>query len=138
MDAVYQDQILAYAKAARALPPIIAPDASATMSNPICGDRVEVQLQCNADGVISAVSVAVRGCALCEAGAGLLASIAPGTSSASLTEMRGELAAFLAGETANPCPAEIEKFMPVRAIRNRHKCVLLPFEAAVKALDELV
>jgi nitrogen fixation NifU-like protein len=133
MDQLYQDRILAFAKAVRQVPELADATHSATVSNPTCGDRVEIRLRVTS-GTITAASTHVRGCALCEAGAGLLLEMAPGLSTTALTSLGDELAAWLAGAGESEIPEAMTAFAPVRAIRNRHKCVTLAFEAGKTAL----
>lgn len=133
MDALYQEQILAFARAARAQPPVATPDHQATISNPTCGDRVEISFVMDGTRITSA-GAAVRGCALCEAGTGLLLALAPQKTATDITAARDSFADWLAGDEAAPIDSRMQKFMPVRDIRNRHKCVLLSFEAAIEAL----
>ena len=130
---MYQEQILAFAKAARSQGPVARPDHSATVSNPTCGDRVEITFTVKQDKITSA-GAAIRGCALCEAGAGLLLGTVIDSPRDDLPQMRDSFAAWLAGDDTAPIHEEMKKFMPVRTIRNRHKCVLLAFEAAAEAV----
>ena len=51
MDAVYQDKILAYAKACRNRRPLGRHTHSARLANPVCGDRVDVELVLSAAGL---------------------------------------------------------------------------------------
>lgn len=135
MDQLYQDRILAFAKAVRQAPELADVTHSATVSNPTCGDRVEIKLRVTS-GEITAASTHVRGCALCEAGAGLLLEMAPGLSTEALTSIGDDLTAWLAGTGTGDIPDAMNAFAPVRAIRNRHKCVTLAFEAAKTALAD--
>ena len=48
-------------------------DASATVDNPLCGDRVTLDLKIT-DGKITAIGHDVRGCLLCEASAATIAA----------------------------------------------------------------
>ena len=105
------------------------------MSNPTCGDRVDIRLKIE-NGTVIAASAAIRGCALCEAGAGLLTQIAPQRRQQDLEQMRDALAAWLAGADDADILEEMGAFAPVRDIKNRHKCVTLAFEASVKALTD--
>lgn len=135
MEQLYQERILALAKAIRGLAEIESPTHRASVSNPTCGDRVDVSLRVS-DGVVDAASTHVRGCALCEAGAGLLVSLAPGLAVADIETQRDLLKAWLEGEDRDDLPAGMQDFQPVRAIRNRHKCVSLAYDACVAALQE--
>lgn len=135
MEQLYQERILALAKAIRGLAEIESPTHGASVSNPTCGDRVDVSLRVS-DGVIDAASTHVRGCALCEAGAGLLVSLAPGLAVADIETQRDLLKAWLEGEDRDDLPAGMQDFQPVRAIRNRQKCVSLAYDACVAALQD--
>ena len=135
MDQIYQDRILAFARAARDAAPVASPTHTATVSNPTCGDRVEIRLVLKNDR-IDAVSATVRGCALCEAGAGLLTKGAIGQTPAEVRTLRDSLSGWLGGDETGKINDDMAAFAPVRAIRNRHKCVTLAFEASVTALSE--
>ena len=134
MEQIYQDRILAFARAARDATPLENATHRASVSNPTCGDRVDISLIVEGDR-ISAVSAAVRGCALCEAGAGLLMGSLDDMPLQTLDDMRADLTAWLGGEDKADINGDVAVFEPVRAIRNRHKCVTLAFEAGVKALS---
>ena len=134
MDALYQEKILAFAKSTREQTPLAAPTHTALVSNPTCGDRVDLKLHIDGDTIHHA-SADIRGCALCEAGAGLFLSISSTLSVARLEATHDTLAAWLAGDDLVDIPDEMQVFEPVRAIKNRHKCVTLAFEASVKAVS---
>ena len=134
MEQIYQDRILVFARAARDATPLENATHRASVSNPTCGDRVDISLIVEGDR-IRAVSAAVRGCALCEAGAGLLMGSLDDMPLQTLDDMRADLTAWLGGEDKADINGDVAVFEPVRAIRNRHKCVTLAFEAGVKALS---
>ena len=134
MEQIYQDHILAFARVARDATPLENATHRASVSNPTCGDRVDISLIVEGDR-IRAVSAAVRGCALCEAGAGLLMGSLDDMPLQTLDDMRADLTAWLGGEDKADINGDVAVFEPVRAIRNRHKCVTLAFEAGVKALS---
>ena len=133
MDALYQKQILDYAQKSRASPPLEQPTHVATVNNTICGDSVEISLVVNSQHV-KEIGVAVRGCALCEAGAGLIVECFTGQTEKTVCELAGDFSNWLAdnGDKA-PIP-QMQHFTPVQSIRNRHKCVLLASIATLKAL----
>jgi nitrogen fixation NifU-like protein len=136
MDALYQEKILAFARSSRESEVVPDADATATVSNPVCGDRVEVRLKLDENNIVTAASTDVRGCALCEAGAGLFVNMAPGLESASLSGLHANFSGWLAGDDDNDVSPLMQDFHPVRNIRNRHKCVLLAFEAAARAVND--
>ncbi|MCB9960452.1 MAG: iron-sulfur cluster assembly scaffold protein [Rhodospirillaceae bacterium] len=135
-DEVYQRAILELARDRTGAGRMEAPDATATVDNPMCGDRVTIDLRLM-DGRVTELRHHVRGCLLCEAAAGLLARHAPGADVAELRALPETVAAFLTNDAA-AWPerfAEGTAFTPVRPVRNRHRCVTLAFEAVVDALD---
>lgn len=135
MDAIYQHQILMLAKSARASVSLETFTHHATLMNPTCGDQVEIRLLLN-EGKIEKASTVVRGCALCEAGAGLFLTLSQGRLPKEITDLRQDFKDWLSdGDAAKPALG-MEKFEPIRAIRNRHKCVTLAFEAGGKALTQ--
>ena len=134
MDALYQEKILAFAKATRGIAPLDPHSHAALVSNPTCGDQVDLRLQI-LDGAIQGASAEIKGCALCEAGAGLFLEISTSVNVADLKTMRDGLKAWLDGDDSAIIPDEMRVFEPVRAIRNRHKCVTLAFDASVKAVS---
>ena len=71
----------------------------------------------------------VRGCALCEAGAGIWKETAVGKEINELNLLRDELGNFLKNNKGLS-NQELACFEPVKKIRNRIDCVMLSFEAA--------
>ena len=140
MDALYQMQILSLAHSARASTLDFTPSQTASCNNPVCGDKVSVSIAIQADRV-SNISVDVKGCALCEAGAGLLIETARNEEIDHTKALGADLKAFLSAEddnenqSGNERAEKLQIFTPVKAIRNRHKCVVLAFDAFNEAVD---
>ena len=134
MDALYQKQILQFAQQSRTSDFDPGAPLQASYNNPTCGDRVDISFSCTR-GKIHNIGVSVRGCALCEAGAGLLLGKFEGASEADARKMTTDFSNWITKRSEDAPNEDMAKFMPVRDIRNRHKCVLLAFDAAVKALD---
>jgi nitrogen fixation NifU-like protein len=137
-EALYHEAIVGLARAATGAGHLGSPDGSATLDNPLCGDRVTVEV-CLRDGRVAALAQRVRGCLLCEAAASLLGRAAVGRTAREIDEARAALAALLcAGETGEPSPdgawEELAAFAPVRGVPSRHTCVLLPFDALRESL----
>ncbi len=133
MDSLYQKQILDYAQKSRASTPLDRPTHAATLDNPTCGDRVEIRLEVGSQTVKN-ISVAVRGCALCEAGAGLAIDLFTGQNDQTIRQLTDEFSNWLTGHDTDAPTPKMQHFTPVRSIRNRHKCVLLACHATLKAL----
>ena len=131
-DPLYHRDLLRLAADAQGAGTLAAPDAAATADNPACGDRVHVELAL-ADGRITSLAHTTQACVLTQASAALLAGGAPGRDQAGLTALAADVRAFLNGA---PAPAGYGVFAGVVTHAGRHVCVLLPLEAALKALDE--
>ena len=133
-DTLYDDPIMKLARAATGSGVLESPQASATADNPLCGDRVTVQLTLEA-GRIGRLAHRVRGCALCQAAASMIGSHAPGASPAEIAATRETLRRLLKERAAPPADAwpEVQAFAPVAEHKSRHTCVLLPFDAVAKA-----
>ena len=134
---LYQQAILDHAHASVGEGRLDAPDSSATADNPLCGDRVTIDLRLD-DGQVAEIAQHTRGCVLCKAAASIVAKHAAGHSAAALREIGAALAAMLKSD--GPAPegdwAELEAFAPVADHRSRHHCVLLPFEAMDEAFGQ--
>lgn len=134
-DALYQDEIVALARAGRALPRLEASTVTARVDNPVCGDRITVDLTLE-DGVVRAVGSKVQGCALCQASIAVIADNAIGRRADTLPTVAQAVEAYLAGKSEDLPWTALSAFSPVRAAKSRWECVMLPFRAATKALAE--
>ena len=134
-DPLYRREVLRLAADATGAGHLPAPDAMASLHNPACGDRVTVELAM-ADGRIAAVAHTTRACILTQASAALLAAAAPGRDGAGLAALTAEVRAFLRGAAADENGlGGYDVFEGLRDHAGRHVCVLLPLEAALKALE---
>ncbi len=132
-DALYGDALKALAEESRGRGRLEHADATATVDNPLCGDRVTIDVAL--DGArVAAVGAEVKGCLLCEAAAAVVAEAAPGRTKAEIADWPGAVKAYLkAADEAAPLDG-LAPFAPARRFRSRHRCVTLAFEALAKAL----
>jgi len=133
-DQLYQDRIVALAKAKTGTGKLDAPTKSARRDNPLCGDRVTMDVKLDGQGRIVEIAHQVRGCLLCQASASALSAVAVGRDAAGIADIRHDAERALgreAGEPREPFTA----FAPVAAHKSRQECVLLPFEALKDALS---
>jgi len=135
-DALYHDALVRLAREAAGAGRLAAPSAAVERDNPLCGDRITVEVRIEA-GRLAALAHRVRGCLLCQAAASFLGRVAPGADAAELAAGRDQVAALLAAGA--PVPEgrwrEAAVFAPVGGVKSRHRCVLLPFEALAEALE---
>ena len=134
-DDLYRREILRLARDDAHRGRLEAADATATVDNPMCGDRVTIDLALD-DGRIEGIRHHTRGCVLCNAAAALVAAHAGGHAAAELPAVTASLGALLAGDghTFDEPWQALAIFAPVARHRSRHACVLLPFQAVVEAL----
>jgi nitrogen fixation NifU-like protein len=137
-DELYHQAILELARKARQAARLEAPQASVTIDNPLCGDRITLDLTLS-DGRIDAIGHKVRGCLLCQASAAVIGERAPGRAPDELREVSQRLGKAIAGapDAAGSAWPELAAFAPVHAHKSRHECVMLPFEALTRALDQV-
>ena len=134
MDELYRKDLLRLAAEATGNGRLPSPTATVTVDNPLCGDRVTFDVAVD-DGRVAAAAHTVRGCVLCQASASVLGTHATGAAAAGLREVRESVRGLLAGRAdAQPWP-ELAAFEPVAAHKSRHRCVLLPFDAAIEAAE---
>ncbi|HTC86111.1 MAG TPA: SUF system NifU family Fe-S cluster assembly protein [Candidatus Acidoferrum sp.] len=121
MDDLYRDYILEHSRRPHNFHVLEAPSASYEGSNPLCGDRITLQLAVH-DGIVDQVGFTGRGCAISQASASLLTD-----------EIKGkpldEVEAFRADELLDLLGIEIG---PARL-----KCAMLSHDTLKHALAEL-
>jgi nitrogen fixation protein NifU and related proteins len=131
-DELYQAKIVALAKSKAGAGKLTAPTKSARRDNPLCGDRVTIDVKLD-NGKIAEIAHQVRGCLLCQASAVALASSAVGRDASGVAELRHDAERAI-GREAGQAHEPFDAFEPVANHKSRHECVLLPFEALQDAL----
>jgi nitrogen fixation protein NifU and related proteins len=111
-------------------------DAAATESNPMCGDRCHIEFAL-AGATVADARHDTRACALTQASASILAAHAAGETADGVAAVREGVAAMLASGASAPEGkwSVYGIFAGAAAHKSRHACVLLPLDAAIKALD---
>ena len=113
------------------------PMGSVEKRSPVCGSRVTVDVDVDAEGRVAAVGMLVRACALGQASSSLMGAHVVGRSALELAEARDQLTAWLAGERdAPPDWPGMEIFLPALPHRGRHASIRLAFEAAAEAAEQ--
>src|ERR1700734_2419234 len=87
-DQLYQEKIVALAKAKTGAGKLVEPTKTARRDNPLCGDRVIIDVKLDGQGKVTEIAHQVRGCLLCQASASALSSLAIGKDAAGLAEIR--------------------------------------------------
>ncbi|WP_341915466.1 iron-sulfur cluster assembly scaffold protein [Ferrovibrio terrae] len=144
LNALYNEKILNFAAHIGQTERLTAPDATVTHHSPLCGSRITVDLTLAPDGRVAAYGQQVRACALGQAAASILGRHIVGQDAATLRQLVGVMRSMLkengpppGADFAGGAFSDLEVLVPVREHKARHNAVLLPFEAAVKAIDQI-
>lgn len=132
---IYQEKILKLAAENKKSFAIDHYNCSFNMKNPMCGDEVQVRVDL-INKKINNISAIVRGCALCEASAGLVVQLFK-NNSVPHNDFMKEFLFWLNNngqKIDGSLPKELEIFLPIKEISNRHTCITMPFEATIKSL----
>ena len=121
MDDLYRDYILEHYRRPHNFGVLDQPTATFEGSNPLCGDRITMQLHVD-DGVVTSVGFTGRGCAISQASASLLTDEIKG-------KPVGDVAAFAATDLLDLLGIEIS---PARL-----KCAMLSFDSLQHLLDDI-
>ncbi|MAN77545.1 MAG: iron-sulfur cluster assembly scaffold protein [Rhizobiales bacterium] len=134
---LYSNRILEIAGAARQMPRLENPDATARKVSRVCGSVVEVDLKLD-DGRVAAYGATVNACALGQTSAAIVAERFVGSTPRELRAVRDQMTAMLRADGVPPNGKwdDLKYLEPVRAFPARHASTLLVFDAVVEALDK--
>ena len=137
-DPLYRRDLLRLAADAQGAGRLADPDATGHAFNPACGDRVTVDISMDA-GRITAIAHETKACVLAQASASILGSALLGADHVRVTELRAEVAAMLVGGQPPARPFEAYgAFRGAIDYDSRHRCVLIPIDAVLDALEQNV
>lgn len=133
---LYNRDILALAVATSEYLP--NPDAQYRVSKraPLCGSAIILDLDTDDAGRVTSVGMHVEACALGQASAALLARHAPGLGLTEIRVARDGIANWFGGTGDHPDWPGFELLAPARDYPARHGAILLPFDAAIAALED--
>ena len=138
INALYQKDLLRHAADASHAGRLDMPDASAEINNPLCGDKVTLDLTLDDDGKVQDARHDTQACALCQASVAILTHQLPGLDAEAAAAGEEAVRQLLEDDAPAALPnpwQDYEIFTAVRDHKPRHQCVLLPFEAAITALN---
>ena len=132
---IYHKKILELASINRKSLEINDFNFSKEVKNPLCGDLVEVRINI-INNSIKNVSAKVKGCALCEASAGLVVNYFSNKKlpTNDFMEHFNKWLSKIHDNYPDELPEELKIFSPIQDIKNRHTCVKMPFEAFFKSI----
>jgi len=132
---IYHKKILELASSNRESLEIKDFNFSKEVKNPLCGDLVEVRINI-LNNSIKNLSAKVKGCALCEASAGLVVNYFS-NKNLPINDFMENFNKWLSKNHDNfpdELPEELKIFSPIQDIKNRHTCIKMPFEAFFKSI----
>ena len=121
MDDLYRDYILEHYRRPHNFGVIEEPSASFEGSNPLCGDRITLQVGVR-DGTLERVGFTGRGCAISQASASLLTDEIKGKPLDEVASVRADDVLELLGIEISPA---------------RIKCAMLSYDTLQHVLDDL-
>jgi len=138
VEALYSDRVKALAADIPRTARLAAPAATVTMTSPLCGSRVTVDVTLEGDR-IGDFGQTVRACTLGQASASILARHVVGRPAEELRAVAKTLKAML--KEGAPPPAgewsDLAVLAPAQRFKSRHGSILLAFDAVVAALDDI-
>ena len=132
---IYHKKILELASANRKSLEINDFNFSKEVKNPLCGDLVEVRVNILNNSVQN-LSAKVKGCALCEASAGVVVNyfLNKNLPTKDFMEYFDKWLTKNYGNYPSELPEDLKVFLPIQDIKNRHTCIKMPFEAFFKSI----
>lgn len=129
---LYPPELLEHGRHPRNVGRLAEPTHSARCTNPLCGDRIALDLVVQ-DQVVAKVGYEARGCTVAVAAASLLSEAVLGRPVAEAQALAAGLQAAVRGEAETP-----EALLPLTAAARfpaRRRCATLAAEALEKALQ---
>lgn len=136
-DEIYAKELLRWAGDTTHAGHLPEPKRAATVNNAMCGDKTTIEFAVDPTHEILKCKHETKACVLTQASASILAAKASGEDSTSIARLRQKVTAMLKDGAEPPGGkwSDYAIFAPVREHKSRHTCVLLPLEAAEKALS---
>lgn len=110
--------------------------ARARLTNPLCGDEIEVGVW-RAGEALESVRFRARACALCVASASLMTGEVAGAGTGAAIALAARVRYWIeaGGEPPADLPEPLAALAVTRDLPNRERCVTLPWEALERALE---
>ncbi len=134
---LYREILLDHGKAPRNHAPLPEVTHAATADNPVCGDRILVELTVENEHVREA-RFTIKGCLIATASASLMTEAVSGHPVAHVERLCGEVEASCDGTSA-PDLAALGALSALAAVRDypaRRRCATLPWAALREALGQ--
>ncbi len=140
LDALYQEQILEHYRHPHGKGALAAPDATATMRNPLCGEEATVTVTLDRTGPevrVSDVRFTGDGCSISQASASMMTELVRGLTAPEIASLTGRLTQLLHGDAAAKHDATLgplHAFATMSRVPARIPCALLAWKALASAI----
>ena len=135
---LYQEVILDHNRKPRNFRRLGAPTAAAEGYNPLCGDRISVELEVEGD-TLRDIAFQGSGCAISKASASMMTAALKGKTvseaAAAVEQFRAMLTEERSSEDASALPGRLAVLAGVREFPIRIKCATLPWHTLRAALQ---
>lgn len=135
---LYTPELLACAVRLAEFPLSRAFACEAEARSPACGSTLKIGIDCDQSGRVEALGIRPQACAVGQAAASLFAGGVVGKSREDIAQAAQDLRSWLT-DAAAPMPAwpGISLLASARSYPGRHGAIMLPWEAALRALSNL-
>ena len=138
IDDLYRKVILEHSRKARDVPHVQEPDIEYDEYNPICGDRVLLQLKLDGDSIGEA-GFQGEGCSITRASASMMVELLNGKTLEEAEELSRSVRAMMRGQASQQeldSLGGLEALQAVRKFPVRIKCALLGWTALEIGIEE--
>lgn len=136
--ALYNRDILRLAASLISGDTLEQPDGAAEARSPLCGSRIQAEIETWDDGTIKALALRANACALGQASAAILRTNAVGENLESIAHIREGIADALSGKSDMPVHwNELKLLAPAKDYPSRHAAILLPYDALLAAAAKM-
>ena len=136
---LYQSVILDHNRSPRNFGELEDANCSASVNNPLCGDKLILQLKLDEDDRVTDLRFSGMGCAISTASASLMTEFARGKSKAEILETKQRFHELLTGnpneQAEAPDLGKLAVFSGVREFPARVKCATLSWHTMEAALN---
>ncbi|GAB0117501.1 Fe-S cluster assembly sulfur transfer protein SufU [Acidisoma sp. 7E03] len=136
-EAFYHATIMDRARRPRYAGRLEPSDASAEARNPLCGDRISLQLTLGIGGRVNQIRHQARACAICAASADLMAEMVPGLTTTEIATTAADFEQALRRHQPLPAESPLACFQPLAKVPSRISCATLGWTALLSALKDL-
>ena len=136
LDPLHQDLLMEHYRHPRNFGRLEAPTHRLCRHNPLCGDRIDLQINLSAKNQIQAIKFQGRGCVLSQASASMMTEAVHGKS---LVQTLALIASFQnllspAASEQDSALGELQVFASIKEFPSRLACVFLAWQALVHCL----